>query len=358
MDGAPSPTTQRLWLSWLATEWRSLNRRHLEEALEPPQFALSAARSRFGSWNSETRTLSIGLEHILRSPWIEVQLTLRHEMAHQVVDELFRADGAPAHGELFRRACRMLDLDESPRLARERPPGEARVIDRVRKLLNLAGSPNVNEAKAAAAAANRLLLKHNLAAAEAEDESDYTYRWLGPVLGRISLDRKLIAAILQDHFFIQAIWVHTVEPMSQKRGRMLEILGQPHNLDIAEYVHDYLLATLERLWAGYRVGHAPLKRPGSQRNSFRVGALQGFREHLAAQKTEVEEQEGLIWLGDPGLDELLDRRYPRRGGFRASSYAIGDAHSAGVEAGRQIRVRPAMSGDSQTNRGRRLNFEP
>ncbi len=243
----------------------------------------------------------------------------------------------------------MLKIEASPRAKNPMTDAGRKILERVRKLMTLAGSDNPHEAQLAMAAANKLLLKHNLDLADADGETQFSWRWVGTPTGRVGLDRKLISMILRDHFFVQCLWVHSTRPTDDRRVRMLELMGAPHNLELAEYVHDYLTRTLDVLWKERRKTHGG---GNAARNAFRAGILMGFRDHLDEQKTRHDEQ-GLIWLGDPALNDFLHARYPRTRKMRASSCLNSQDHHAGRAIGRKLRIRPGVEGGAK-NRGRRL----
>lgn len=349
-------TVQRRWLRYITRTWHCANNDYLGGQLRPPQFELGRSERWLGQWTANTRTLSIAIDHIATADtWLDVALTVRHEMAHQVVSEVFNASNAEPHGELFRRACRMLAVDSSPRAEVNASAESKRVRDRIQKLLRLAGSDNPHEAQSAMAAANRLLLRHNLERVDAEDKGangreGYSWRWVGSPTGRVTLERKLASMILADFFFVECIWIGTWSPAGKKLS-VLEIIGANHNLELAEYAHDYLTRTLDTLWAIYRGAN-----PGggnARRNEYRAGVLMGFRQHLTAER-EACQTEGLIWLGDPALSEFYDRRHPRRSRLSRSRYRIGDAHQAGLADGRQIRIRGGVGKGQAPGGGGRL----
>jgi hypothetical protein len=271
-----------------------------------------------------------------------------------VVSELFRVHHGAPHGEEFQRACRLLDLDLSPRRVRERPAAEQRVLDKVRKLLNLAESPNPHEAQAAAAAANRLLLRFNLSTGDTREPNAHAFRWIGTPVARVPLEKKLLSGILQDFFFVRCIWVSTREAVSDRPVTVLEVVGRHHNLDIAEYAHDYIEQSLDRLWERYGAELEPEQGRRKARHDYRSGVLIGFREHLQAQQRQERQESGLVWLGDPQLETLLRRRYPHTGRLSGGSVRLGDAHRAGLSHGRELRIRPGVGGSAATSRGRLL----
>jgi hypothetical protein len=332
---------ERHILHQLLRRWQCINDECLDGRLTAPVFALDDAMRRLGRWDAATRTLGISRDHLRVATWLQVEQTLRHEMAHQTVSELFDARSAKPHGALFDRACTMLGLNESESVSLRSNPKSERALRRIQKLMQLATSSNEHEAQAAMVAANRLLLHHNLDLQQTHECSSFVYRWLGTISGRVSLERKLIARILSDHFFVQCIWVQSSMAMSKKRGRVLEILGQGHNVELAVYVHDFLEATLKKLSENFQKTMSSKRRNRSSGREYRIGVLMGFCEHLEAQKQSYQEQ-GLIWTGDPALQEFLATRYPRRRSMSSSIYQAGDAHSAGRNDGREIRIPGAI----------------
>jgi predicted SprT family Zn-dependent metalloprotease len=331
----------------LHRRWQQINDDCLEGRLQAPIFTLDEATARVGRWTATTRTLGISIEHLQSATWLELEQTLRHEMAHQVVSELFDSGGAPPHGRLFRRACRMVGLTENEEIETAPAPETKRAMRRIQKLMNLSTSPNEHEARAAMAAANRMLLEHNLEQQDSESTPPFVYRWIGDPSGRITLVRKLMARILQDHFFVQCLWVHTTQPTTGKRVRMLEIMGRRHNVTLAEFVHQYLARTLNQLWRAYRKEKAKTRVRG-RGNEYRVGVLMGFDEHLDSEKQMCQSQ-GLIWTGDPALHEFVSQRYPRRRSIRSSYYRVGEAHHDGRVHGRDIRIPGALESNKSAN---------
>lgn len=351
LDSIPR-NVQRQWIELLRNAWETTNEERLGGRLKPPTFTLGTANNKLGLWDPLTRTLSINLDHVLNSHWVEVEVTLRHEMAHQVVDELFQAIRSPSHGELFTRAARMLGLHRGSRFQTTLEPQEQRIVERIHKLLSLSTSTNQHEAELAAATANRLLLKYNVDLDAADERARFRYRWVGRAFGRIPLEQKILASVLQSHFFVQAIWIHSFEMLTGKTLKLLELFGRPHNLDIAQYVYEFVNRTVDELWAKYRREHRDAKHIRSMRHDFRVGILMGFRDHLDSEQA-VHQETGLVWLGDPKLEKLFAERHPRCRSMRGGRYRASDDHEAGVKAGRALRIRQGVNHNTK-RRGRLL----
>ncbi|MFW5739766.1 MAG: DUF2786 domain-containing protein, partial [Myxococcota bacterium] len=72
----------------LRTAYRHINTSLFGGSLRSPTLELSTAQSWLGRWRSETRTLEIGRDLAVEQPWTLVLEVLKHEMAHQYVDEV------------------------------------------------------------------------------------------------------------------------------------------------------------------------------------------------------------------------------------------------------------------------------
>src|SRR5271165_1107451 len=148
----------------LRTTYWQINDSFFKGALSAPTLELAATRATLGRWIPATRTIEISRSLVLERPWGAVVEVLKHEAAHQYVHEVLGEKDQTAHGPAFRDVCAKLGIDAHASGVPDASPCEPtnRVVDRVARLLALAESPNRHEAEAAMAAAQRLMLKHNL----------------------------------------------------------------------------------------------------------------------------------------------------------------------------------------------------
>jgi hypothetical protein len=330
-----------------------LNATLFKRRLRPPTFELIDAQGVLGRWEGSTRTLRVQRRLLLDHPWGVVLEVLKHEMAHQYVDEVLGVRDEPAHGPAFREVCAKLAIDPAATGLPEAgapTPEEHRALERIAKLLALAESPNEHEARAAMAAAQKLMLRHNLERPARETSRGYAFRHLGEPKGRVHEHERLLATILSEHFFVETIWVPVWRVMEQKRGSVLEICGTPANLEMAAYVHAFLQHTGEELWRAHK------REEGidgdRDRRTYLAGVMSGFAEQLASQKKKSRE-EGLVWLGDPGLSEFYRRRNPHVRMVRFGGGPRTEAREHGRAAGRQIVLNKPVSG-GPVQRGRLL----
>jgi hypothetical protein len=338
-------------LARLVVEWEAINFTYFGDVLRRPVLRLSDTRERLGQWNGELHSLELSRSLVLEHSWGEVMEVLKHEVAHQFVDEWLRVDET-AHGPSFRRVCERLGIDArasgAASASSTADDPASRTVDRIRKLLALAQSPNQHEAEVAATTARRLMLKLNIeveaSGPAAAARRRYGFRHLGRPSGRILEHDRRLASILTQYFFVQSLWIPVYRPLEGKRGTVLEICGLEANLVMAEHVHAFLSATAARLWSDY--AHASGRSSNRDRQAFLAGVMRGFEGKLAAQSKQFQEQ-GLVWVPTAELRGYFRRRYPkiqtvRRGGARRN-----DAYSEGHRAGGEIVLsQPVESGPS------------
>jgi len=216
-------------------------------------------------------------------------------------------------------------------------------------LLALAESPNVHEAEAAMKTAHRLMLKHNIDAKVTAASEGYAFVHLGVPRRRVEAAEHILAGILTRHFFVEAIWVPSYLAREARSGRVLELCGSLPNLEVASYVHAFLLETAERLWREHKRSHRI--DSDKERRRFQAGVMSGFDEKLKA-GTKEDQREGLIWVGDPGLEDFLHQRYPRRTGGSGIGVRLTAAYEHGREAGRNIVLHKPVK--EASSRGRLL----
>ncbi|AUX39896.1 hypothetical protein SOCE26_012910 [Sorangium cellulosum] len=378
--GAPAPEPPRQAAARLSAEleaalvrelmaaYQSLNYTHFRRKLRSASIELSDATSRLGRWISEARAIEISRPLVLEQPWPVVIEVLKHEMAHQYVHEVLGVTDEAAHGPAFRDVCARLGIDATaagmPAAVGIPAAGgggasaaggaadaaDARILDRIARLLALAESPNAHEAQAAMGAAQRLMLKYNLDVAKARAARQYGYRHLGEPSGRVGESERIVGGILGKHFFVEAIWVPVYVPLEGKRGSVLEICGTPANLEMAAYVHAFLHHTAEQLWREHKRTHGV--KGNKDRRTYLAGVMLGFLEKLNTERKASAEQ-GLVWVRDADLDSYYRTRHPHVQHLRHAGNQRTAAHAHGREAGRKIILHRPMQGETG-DRGRLL----
>ncbi len=351
---APSALSAQLEaaaLRELSRAWHHINGNAFRFALRPPLFELRDGEQRLGHWSFAHRTIALSRRLVFHEPWGAVLEVLKHEMAHQYAHEVLGATDEVAHGPAFRSVCERMGIDAAaaglPTPGAEPQGGpRAKVLQRVAHLLALAESQNAHEAEAAMKAARRLMLRHNLdAAATSRGEFEtrpYSFRHLGRPTGRIQEHERVLAAILAEHFFVEAIWVPSYRAGEGKRASVLEVCGSDTNLELAAYVYDFVLRSAEACWREHK--RERKLASNAERGAFLAGLTRGFDEKLR-EGERANASEGLVWVGDPQLGAYFRRRHPYVRHVRYQGKGPSEAFSHGRERGRKLVLhRPVGAG--------------
>lgn len=338
---------ERLLIDALTAAWSDANWRYFRRALTLPVLRIADTRSTLGSYAAEDRTLTLSRSLVRESPWAKIVEVLHHEMAHQYVAEVLGVHDETAHGPAFRRVLEGMGADDHA----ERGANEPAILGKVRKLLALAGSPNRHEAEAAMKAAHRLMLAHNVDIARTRAASGVEARIVGEPRTRHDAWEKLLFALLAQHFFVRVVWITDLDTrrvVRQRNGRAgfarrtaAECLGTPSNLEIAQWVYDFVLATGARMWADHKARRGV--KGDRDRRRYLAGLVTGFRQRLGESAAACA-AEGLVWLGDAAVDDLVARRHPRlvRNPVRVAG---GEAFRHGQADGRRLVLhRPIRTG--------------
>lgn len=312
------------WVHKLVLWWAHYNGVYLNEAMRPPVIRLGGGTKTLGSWESERRILTVSEAHIERDPWLAVLDTLRHEMAHQYVDEILHVQNEGPHGEAFKSACEKLRCVSKARASSEDLDVEEIADDRIlrllQKVLSLADSPNENEAQAAMQKAHQLLLKYNIDLVKLNQNRRFEVRSLGMVKGRHTSAELWLASLLNRFFFVETLWVQSYDAFRDQLGTELQVYGTVENLDMAVYVHDYLSHLLDGFWRDYRRDKGI--RGNRERQRYFAGVLAGFFQKLEAQEQTLETSQALVWKGDAQLQAF----------YRYVNPNVQTRHGGGVQA--------------------------
>ncbi|MBN2144695.1 MAG: DUF2786 domain-containing protein [Candidatus Aureabacteria bacterium] len=319
---------------------------------------------RWGRWDPLTRTIAVSDRLLRYCSWDAVIETLKHELSHLIVDEVFHASFAMPHGDEFKRASRMIGASEratasdadmgfslDDRRKIEQQPKEALLIQKVKKLFALSTSPHEKEASSAMLKANELLLKYNLSVQkEGETHSDYDYCCLERKTRRVPVEEVLICNILKDFFFVDYILVPSYQPNLDVRTTSIEIMGRKENLEMAEYVYAFLIRCCDLFWQEYRRKNG--LKGIRHKKSYLLGLLEGFRKKMERGRNAPFVSNELVLAVSPLMEEFFKYRHPRvrrsKGGGR---WIHSDPYKQGQEDGKSIVLHKPVHHDKKRFKG-------
>lgn len=346
---------RRAWAHELHREHESTCWRY-RISLSKPMIEISNSSAQWGSWDPGSRTIRISDFLIRKHSWDTTLNVFKHEMAHQIVTDLFGSN--EAHGPLFEKACLMIGVPapfrkaggDEPRSVEQAAecgiePENIRMLEKVRKLLSLAGSGNEHEALLAMQKATELIEKYNIDRFERSKSSDFIYIIINHRKKRTETYQRRICLILQKHFFVDVVFSSLYDPFDRETYRTIELLGAAQNVRIAEYVYHFLMSRMEILWKTYK---CKTLAPGRDKRSYRLGLLKGFGEKLDLQ---AEQRRGgrkpgcaihwtpyaLIPSEGRALREFVKERFPRLTRSRGACVRIDRiTYQAGIDDGRLL----------------------
>ena len=334
------------WSRKLSLWWQHYNDQYLLGALREPLLRLGRSQQQLGRWDGSIRTITISEFHIERDPWLWVMDTLRHEMAHQYVEEVLRVRNEDPHGPAFSEACKRLrclpkadaDCNQMTGHALDK---EEKLARKLRKVLSLTGSPNEHEAEVALRKARFLMLKYNVDLVEMDAERQFETRYLGQIKGRHMSYELWLASILNEFFFVEVIWAHSYDALPDRMGTVLQVFGTPSNLDMAEYVYDYLTQTIHGLWESYRANRG--MSSNRERQRYFAGVLEGFYRKLQHQEKRVANTYALVWHGDRRLRTYYRYLNPTVRTSRWYGVSSTRTYRDGLTEGSRVTIRQPIS---------------
>ncbi len=311
--------------------YREYQRRNIERkiGLAPCLIQIVDSRSFWGKWNPQVRTISIAAPLIEIYPWHDVIGVLRHEMAHQYVDE--QMDSNPQkeiHGDLFKKACdkvgvpsfyvsAAVHLQQNTLDWRQTQASsqEETLIEKVRKLLNLAQSTNEHEAALAMNRVQEIYARYNLEKWESGKTSpEFYHHFIRPGRKRLHTFEQKMMSILVNHYFVEVIVGNEFDLSSQSDHRVVELIGTKENVLMADYVYEYLDRICHDL-AAHKRKDSSISLSSKSINDFKMGLLVGFDEKLnsfkTAQKSGEIDKSLLLFKKNPFLKSYISKIHPR-----------------------------------------------
>jgi hypothetical protein len=350
-----------LLLYQLLSEFHQANKKivhHLDRELMVPNFALICGSHPWGAWNSDKRCLKISVDLLHHFEWEAVVHVLRHEMAHMIVREIWHEEGK-AHGEAFKKACKVLDIDSRSCASPDFLSGfkgvgnESSVVNKIRKLMlkGQCGAATEAEAEAFIKKAQQLMSAHNLSNFDVLGaDKVFVRRPVGGKHKRFPTWLWTLADLVSEHYGVQNIRAYTRDYDGVVYS-YLELFGEPSCVDVAEYVFHVVMVRAEALYENHkRDGNRKRDRKRKlSKPAFMKGLVAGYRSTLDESKHEMEKsytdkQRSLVLANDKLLQEKYNEAYPQMKMVTHASKGAG--FKEGQEAGEGLVVAPSIGADS------------
>jgi hypothetical protein len=225
------------------------------------------------------------------------------------------------------------------------------ILDKIARLKGLAERPGTpEEAAAALAAIQRLMIKHNLDQAEVDAAGRNEER------GFEQEGFDLGAAMNWRRNLLQAICKYTFcDVVFAPAGRRAHIVGERHNIEIVKGMYDYLVTEVMRLadtgWGALPAAEQAETKIRRWKNAFRIGAGSTLQTRLREQFEEQKRAEGedavnaLVVVKDAALAQAVSDFFPKTKTTRSrASLSDANGYLAGQLAGFGINLAAQIEG--------------
>jgi len=267
---------------------------------------------------------------------------LRHELAHYYAYLIYGRD-IDAHGLEFRTICKNFNWGEEVYLSQFKPELEEKihanekVLEKIKKLLSLAQSSNAHEAELATSKANQLLVQYHLETLSHSHEKTY---FLKQVLHCKVKSGKLYAIYeILTSFMVQPVMNHT------KNGIILEVTGGATEVELADYVANFLNHELDYIWKEAQKNDHKLKGIKAKNSFFRSLAHAYLDKIKQANANLTTVQSRALTLISHDL-EIASQAFYGRFSKSYSKQSI-DTHASaqGEKAGRNLNIKKGLKSD-------------
>jgi len=296
----------KVWIYRLESTFYKIQREvnnYSRKDLTTPTFDINPdTKHKWGSWNPSTRIMTFSAMLLRNYEWTAVEHVMRHEVAHQIVSEVFDMDCyGVAHGEAWKEACKIVNIepvrcDSHAFLSGFKGSSSSPMVDKIRKIIVHANDCAVTDAEAETfmRKAKELMLRHDIAMTDVMgSERLFVTRPFGPLFKRWGSYMWSLGDLLKEHYDIKHI--RTWGPNGTKR---LELFGEPDKLDIAEYVGHALLNQAELLYEAHK------KEVSKEKTKKRLEAKeQGYYHRSYSKLSKAAFIKGVI----SGYSDKLDK---------------------------------------------------
>ena len=287
-------------------------------------------------------------ESLMHTSRDQLRNIIRHELAHYMTFINFGGQVFP-HGDEFRAFCQRMGWGEDVYKASicieemQNIPvdEESSVLRKIRKLMALSTSSNPHESEQAMIKSQQLLMQHNIESKYISDEEEEKV-----FFKRIMKQKKDNAKMRSIANIVTTFFVSVVYNRSEDHVH-LEIVGSAVNIEIAEYVANFLVVELDKLWL--QVQQETDLKGMIAKNSFFYGLSMGYCDKIKALKRDYSsEMTTALMVIEKAVVDARDLVYSGlRSGGKSSARLCPESAMLGEAMGRKLNINPALNQSSE-----------
>jgi len=313
----------------------------LNNYIYPIHIVVFEGESRLAYFDPHTYQIGINRNLIYQTKEDVVKDILRHEFAHYLTYIEFGGE-VLAHGAEFNSVCEKYNWPEDVsrasgdiNLMNDSIEGDLKsekVIRKIQALLKLAQSSNIHESELATLKANELLLKHNIEKLDDEVAGQDSPIYVHKVIVQKRKDSKISAIYdILKHFMVKPV-------LNYGKGQVsLEVTGSKMNIELAEYIADFLVNELDRLWDEFRLNHG--LKGLKAKNSFFHGLARGYDQKMNQVKDNFSSTDTMaLQVISNQLEQSAQAIYRRLSSSSSKSSMDSESFKHGQNAGKNLHI--------------------
>jgi len=327
-----------------------------------------------GRWTPAKKEIAISLQLLRNYEWEAVEYILKHEIAHQIVSEVFDMECVGvSHGEAFKVACVMLGIeckptDDHDSLSAFKGSKGSKIVTLISKLLIHANDSGATqgEAEAFMYKAKELMVRHNIKMGNLENHDRvWIKRPFGSYYSSFPSWLSHVGHILTDHYNVKSIITSAfIEGRHVKR---LELFGEIDDLDIAEYVGHALMTQANYAYSKYKKETLASRKINGKSEygfkperlsklSFLIGVYDSYNEKMISSNYDILEKikaecGKMVSVKNASLlREMYGRAYPNMSCTTAKWKQSGAGYNSGVEVGKNMTIAKSVKQNGNRNK--------
>ncbi len=214
---------------------------------------------------------------------------------------------------------------------------EDSVIERIRKLLDLAANSKLGDAENASLLAQKFLLQHNLTLADIkekdpQDLNKVTHQEVMEAKGKGDKWKGLLLHVITQNFLCGSFTTTT--------GYVL--IGPEGNTAVARELYEWLVSALTDIGKGEYQAHKDNKGLYSRKtwsNSFYLGAIASIKAKLDRQREDLVQGNPIVLASEGLVRAYTEENFNLHKGRKYTNFSRG-AYQKGMEIGRNLPTNP------------------
>lgn len=309
-------------------------------------FSTKDGKGKLGYCERETwNTFVIGISETLLSSSVSASVLMDiagHELAHAITS--LEYPQASPHGPEFKEVCRILGIESnSPTANIQKEFGAvSNTLNKIKKLLALSESPNMNEAQSALMKAKSLMRDYGISERVTDSSDEKIFRTILTSYNSLTVDKNTLIQVVSQ---IVDVWmIHSYANDS----KVVYAHGTKSECEIAGYLWDYLEREFARL---YKEARMRGEFSGHAKSSFYYGILKELESRFAQQKAESGEW-ALTSYSKENRHLAVKYIYPSTTFSKKTTYTRNgnkDAYSSGKKAGQGVRIHSGIGSSSSSS---------